>query len=94
VFFVNVDTGTLAAFNTTSDKYETSNGVSVGTTAADAEQREGRPAVNGCFQGIALGDLAADPYEVFIWVNGGQPTAAVSSLSAEAASNQVGLMFC
>jgi hypothetical protein len=94
VFFVNVDTGTLAAFDTTSDKYETANGVSVGTSGADAERREGRTAVNGCFRGIALGDLAANPYEVFIWVVAGQPNATVSSLSAEAASNQVGLMFC
>lgn len=94
VFFVNVDTATLAAFNTTSDKYESANGVSVGTAVADAEQREGRPAVNGCFRGIALGDISANPYEVFIWVVAGQPNATVSSISAEAASNQVGLMFC
>jgi hypothetical protein len=93
VFYLNVDTGTLAAFSTTSNRYETENGVAVGTSAAEAEQREGRAPVSGCFQGIALGDLATDPYEVFIWV-GAQPTDSVSSLSAEAASNQVGRMFC
>jgi hypothetical protein len=94
VFYVNVDTGTLAAFNTTSDRYVTANGVAVGTPGPDAEQLEGRPAVNGCFQGIAIGDVSVDPYEIFIWVVAGEPTAAVTSLSAEAASNQVGLMFC
>jgi hypothetical protein len=93
VFYVNANTGTLAAFATTSNRYETENGVAVGTSKADAEQREGRAQVSGCFQGIALGDLATDPYEVFIWV-GAQPTDSVSSLSAEAASNQVGRMFC
>lgn len=94
VFYVNVDTGTLAAFSTASDQYVTANGVSVGTSGPDAEQLEGKPAVNGCFQGIALGDVSVDPFEVFIWVVGGEPTAKVTSLSAEAASNQVGLMFC
>jgi hypothetical protein len=93
VFYVNVDTGTLAGFNTTSNRYETEHGVSVGTSSADAAQREGQAPVSGCFQGIALGDLTASPYELFIWV-GTQPTDAVTSISAEAASNQVGLMFC
>jgi hypothetical protein len=93
VFYVNTNTGTLAGFSTTSNRYETEHGVSVGTSSADAGQREGQAPVSGCFQGIALGDVAANPYELFIWV-GTQPTDAVSSLSAEAASNQVGLMFC
>lgn len=93
VFYVNVNTGTLAAFDTTANNYAADNGVSVGWSEADAQQREGQAPVSGCFQGIALGDLAANPYEVFIWV-GTQPTDRVSSISAEAASNQVGLMFC
>lgn len=93
VFYVNVDSGTLAAFSTTSNRYETENGVSVGTSAADAGQREGQAPGIGCFRGIGFGDLTADPYELFIWVEP-HPTDTVSSISAEAASNQVGLMFC
>jgi hypothetical protein len=93
VFYMNANTGTLAGFETTSNRYETENGVAVGTSSVDAGQREGQAPGIGCFVGIRLGGLATGPYELFIWV-GTQPTDAVSSLSAEAASNQVGLMFC
>jgi hypothetical protein len=93
VFFVNVDTGTLAAFETTSNRYETDNGVAVGMAEPDAARLEGKDPVAGCFTGIALGDLSTDADEVFIWV-GIQPTDVVTSIMAEGASNQVGLIFC
>ena len=93
IFYVNTTTQKLGAFATTSDKYETDHGTTVGMSHTEAEQRESVTAVYGCFGGIQLGDLNGTDNEVFVWV-AKQPTDPVVQLAAEGAADQVGLMFC
>jgi hypothetical protein len=101
IYFVNTAKKTLAAFETTSPKYATENGTTVGMTPADAQQREGKQLIpHGCEGSfIQLGsfpyDSAATPTDAveLIFV-GPSANDRVSMIAIESNLNPVGLLFC
>ena len=97
IYYINVDTGTLAAFSTTSSNFQTPNGTRAGMPAAEAEQREQQQVTSGCTSGIGVGSQA-DSATIFIWVNSdattNEPEGPVTHIDAESTQNPVGLLFC
>jgi hypothetical protein len=64
-------------------------------TAAQAQQREGKPATDGCQSGIHLCNNT--PAAVYIEILGPglpAPTDKVTELLSEASTGGVGLLFC
>jgi hypothetical protein len=94
VYYINVDTHTLAGFETTASGYSTANGTTFGMTEAAAAGREGQPSTQGCFTGILIGRRAAGGSpKVFVFV-GTHPTDRVSAITADNPGNSVGVLFC
>lgn len=94
VYFINVDTHTLAGFVTTESGYATAQGTTVGTTEADARRREGRPSVGGCFTGIRIGSAAPSGFDrMFVFV-GVHPNDVVGGIEVDNPSNSIGSLYC
>jgi hypothetical protein len=94
VYFINVNTSTLAGFETTASNYSTARATTVGMTESAAQQREGRSAVAGCFTGIRIGSAAPSGFDrLFVFV-GVRSTDQVSSIAADSSTNSVGVLFC
>jgi hypothetical protein len=94
VFFINVDTQTLAGFETTSPAYSTAKSTTPGMSEAAARSREGQPSTQGCFTGILIGPRAGDGSpQVFVFV-GVHVTDRVSAIAADNPGNSVGVLFC
>ena len=68
VFYLNTTTERLAGFRTTSTVFHTEHGTTVGMTESEAQRREGRPAIAGCFGGITIGNLSPDDIQIEITV--------------------------
>lgn len=95
-YFVNVATGTLAAFTTNSTAFRTAKGTVVGTSAQEASHTEGLAVVRGCYTGIEI-NAADGTLTVVLDVApgaGGQPTGPVADIRAEGPADAVGLLFC
>ena len=94
VYFINVDTHTLAGFVTTESGYATAQGTTVGMTEADARRREGRPSVAGCFTGIQIGSAAPSGFaRMFVFV-GVHPNDVVTGIEVDNPANSIGSLFC
>ena len=97
IFFINVDTKTLAGLQTMSSRYATERGTTVGMATSEAESREGQtvqPA--GCRpSGMTFGapDNQQSPGAIILHM-GTNPTDLVTQLSAEDVQIQVGVLFC
>jgi hypothetical protein len=94
VYFINVDTRTLAGFLTTASGYATAQGTTVGMTDAAAARREGRPAIGGCFTGIQIGNATpSGQARMFVFV-GVHPNDQVTGIAADNPANSIGSLFC
>lgn len=94
VYFINVDTHTLAGFLTTTSGYATAQGTTVGMTEAAAQRREGRPAIGGCFTGIQIGNVAPSGFDrMFVFV-GVHPNDPVTGIAADNPANSIGNLYC
>jgi hypothetical protein len=101
IYFINVSTHTLAAFESTSPNYGTQNGTKVGMTPDGAQRREGHGLIpHGCLGSfIELGSLyamgqpitTAAGIVIYVGPNAGD---LVSSLATESNTNPVGMLFC
>ena len=89
VYYLNSDTGRLAAFWTASSQFKTAGGTTPGDTAAAAAQKEGTPVVQGCHTGIMLGDQSTPAILVEDVQQG-----TVTDLAVESNSQAVGFLFC
>ena len=93
VYFINANTGTLAGLYTTSKSFETANRTLIGTTVADALQREHGPWYPlGCNVGIALGDNT-DAASMVLFT-GGTTSSLVDLIAVDSNRNGVGVLFC
>lgn len=94
VYFINVETQTLAGFLTTAPGYATAQGTTVGMSEAAARRREGRPAIAGCFTGIKIGSAAPSGFDrMFVFV-GARPDDLVTGIAADNPPNSIGNLFC
>jgi hypothetical protein len=95
VFYINSKTGTLAGFTTSSSKYATERGTTVGMTEAQAGTNERQPEESGCLDGIWVNGKAWDeaPGIIFLDVEG-KATDRVRQLTMDWAPNSVGVLFC
>jgi hypothetical protein len=94
VYFINVDTQTLAGFLTTASDDATARGTTVGMTEADAQRREGGPSIAGCFTGIRIGSATPTGFDrMFVFV-GVHPNDQVTGIAVDDPSNSIGNLFC
>jgi hypothetical protein len=94
VYFINVDTHTLAGFLTTASGYATAQGTMVGMSEATARRREGRPSIAGCFTGIQIGSAAPSGFDrMFVFV-GVHPNDLVTGIAVDDPANSIGNLFC
>ena len=99
IYYINVSTGTLAAFWTDSSAFATPRGTTPGTSATDAQSREQQTVAGECRSGISLGSQA-DPATVFLDVPNPAPVGPattndeVDDIAAESNQNPIGLLFC
>jgi hypothetical protein len=76
-----------------STSFETANGTMIGTTVADALQRERAPFYpEGCNVGIPLGDPTTWA-QMFLFT-GSTTTSLVSFIGVDSNANSVGVLFC
>jgi hypothetical protein len=94
VYYLNVKTQTLGGFATTSNRYSTAAGTTVGMTATEAARREGQNPTTGCLPfGIQLGALSGlhPGVQINMFIS---TTNTVSELSVDNSANTVGVLFC
>jgi hypothetical protein len=99
VYYLDASTGLLEAFATASPNFRTTRGTTVGMTSAKAQQLEGQPDVDGCFEGISLAEN--NPATILIDIPNPagpppSPTDMVTELESETSAGApgVGLLFC
>ena len=93
VFYINVNTATLAGFATTTTHYATAAGTKVDMTGAEAQLRESRPVVGGCFSGIRIGEQTTPFAAMFAFV-AVYSNNQVNGISVDNPANSVGVLFC
>ena len=99
IYYVNLESGVLGSFWTTSHIYRTAHGTTIGMGQRDASRREHKPATGGCFDGISERSRAI-ALEIEIvgshyqrrtgHIVGGY----VYSFSIDSRSEGLGLLFC
>jgi Trypsin len=88
-FYVDVASGTLEQFFTTSSRYRDSHGVRVGMSAAEASRRTQKRAISGCSAGIYLRTTTAN---LVIGMFGGHPGRKLVSGALPLIGGRVGLL--
>ena len=94
IYYLNINTGTLAGFNTTTTQYTTARGTTVGMTMDGAQRREGE-AFNplGCFVGIWIGHQT-EWTGMFLFATGRNLSDQVGDIGVDSSANSVGVLFC
>ena len=101
VFYINQDTGELAAFFSSSSEFVGPGQVSPGQPADQVERRLHRHAEDGCSPGLSFGSRRTAA-EMLVSVDGGRPQGSsavlaggrIGALLLESNRDPVGLLFC